>query len=109
MRRRERDVRKHHLARPGLGECYRRGNHRRTFVQGGCALRAKRNRVENVDVILGCMLLLLWHEREALVQVLWISQSGELKSTKLHWIIQGLVLLFVVGQIIAGTLIAPLR
>jgi hypothetical protein len=54
--------------------------------------------------ILGCMLLLLWHEREALFQVLWIGQSAELKSKqKPHWIFRTLILLFVLGEIILGS------
>ena len=54
--------------------------------------------------ILGCMLLLLWHEREALFRVLWISQSAELKSEqKVHWIFRTLILLFVLGEIILGS------
>lgn len=58
--------------------------------------------------ILGCMLFLLWHHREALTGVLWTAQSAETRATqKLHWIIRALVLLFVLGQIIVGTLNTP--
>jgi hypothetical protein len=57
--------------------------------------------------ILGCMLLLLWHEREALLKVLWTDQSAELTSTqKRHWIVRGLVLLFVLGEVVLGTVMA---
>lgn len=54
--------------------------------------------------ILGCMLLLLWHQREELFEILWTRQSAELSSTqKGHWIARGVVLLFVIGEIIFGT------
>jgi hypothetical protein len=54
--------------------------------------------------ILGCMLLLLWHEREALFQVLWINQSAESESKqRFHWIFRTLILLFVLGEIILGS------
>ncbi|MGA8938412.1 MAG: hypothetical protein WB439_04530 [Acidobacteriaceae bacterium] len=57
--------------------------------------------------ILGCMLLLLWHEREALFEVLWTSQSTELSSAqKRHWFIRALVLLFVLGEVLLGTVMA---
>jgi hypothetical protein len=54
--------------------------------------------------ILGCMLLLLWHQREALFATLWASQPTESSSAqKRHWFIRGLVLLFVIGEVIFGT------
>jgi hypothetical protein len=56
--------------------------------------------------ILGCMLLLLWHQRGTLFEVLWIGQPTESRSTqKLHWIIRALALIFVLAQIIVGKLI----
>jgi hypothetical protein len=57
--------------------------------------------------ILGCMLLLLWHERKALSETLWTSQSTESSSAqKRHWVIRGLVLFFVLGQVLLGTVMA---
>jgi hypothetical protein len=57
--------------------------------------------------ILGCLLLLLWHQRGALFEVLWASQSTESSSAqKRHWIIRGLVLLFVLGEILLGAVMA---
>ncbi len=57
--------------------------------------------------ILACMLLLVWHEREALFNVLWTSQSTESSSAqKRHWLIRALVLLFVLGEVIFGIVIA---
>lgn len=57
--------------------------------------------------ILGCMLLLVWHQREALFRVLWTSQSPESGSRqKHHWIIRALILLFVLGEVILGTVMA---
>jgi hypothetical protein len=53
--------------------------------------------------ILGCMLLFLWHQREALFERLWTSQPTELRSAqKRHWLIRGLVLLFVIGEVLFG-------
>jgi hypothetical protein len=57
--------------------------------------------------ILGCMLLLLWHQRETLFEVLWAGQSTESRSAqKRHWFIRVLVLLFVLGQVLLGTVMA---
>ena len=57
--------------------------------------------------ILGCMLLFLWHQRKELFETLWRSQPTEPSSAhRRHWIIRGLVLLFVVGQVIFGMSIA---
>lgn len=57
--------------------------------------------------ILGCMLLLLWHQRKALFGVLWIRQSAEAESSrKLHWFVRAFVLLFVLGQVVLGTAMA---
>lgn len=57
--------------------------------------------------ILGCMLLLLWHQREAFFEILWASQSTESSSAqKRHWSIRALVLLFVLGQVLLGTVMA---
>jgi len=54
--------------------------------------------------ILGCMLLLLLHERDELFRVLWSSQSAESKSRQwIHWIFRTLILLFVLGEIILGS------
>jgi len=53
--------------------------------------------------ILGCMLLLLWHQREALFETLWASQPTESSSAqRRHWFIRGFVLLFVIGEVIFG-------
>lgn len=61
----------------------------------------------NAAFILGCMLLLLWHQRGVLLDVLWTSQTAESRSTrKLHWIIRALILLVVLAQVIVGTLLA---
>jgi hypothetical protein len=60
----------------------------------------------NAAFILACMLLLLWHEREVLRDVLWTTQPAELRSArKLHWIIRGVILLFVLAQVIVGTIL----
>ena len=60
----------------------------------------------NAAFILGCMLLLLWHERGVLFGVLWSSQPAESRSArKLHWIIRGAILLFVLAQVIVGTIL----
>ncbi|HEY0162372.1 MAG TPA: hypothetical protein VGB69_06820 [Edaphobacter sp.] len=57
--------------------------------------------------ILGCMLLILWHQRDALIELLWTGQPAESESTrKFHWVIRALILLVVLAQVIAGTLIA---
>ena len=57
--------------------------------------------------ILGCMLLLLWHQRQALFALLWTGQSTESRSAQRnHWIIRALVFFFVLAQIVAGRLIA---
>ncbi|MBB6142143.1 hypothetical protein HNQ77_000081 [Silvibacterium bohemicum] len=54
--------------------------------------------------ILGCMLLFLWHQREALIETLWTSQPTESSpAQKRHWFARGLVLLFVIGEIVFGT------
>ena len=54
--------------------------------------------------ILACMLLLLWHEREAFFQLLWVNQPVETKSRQgVHWIVRSLIFLFVVGEIILGS------
>jgi hypothetical protein len=57
----------------------------------------------NAAFILISMLLLLWHQRDALYDTLWASQQGEPHSSaRSHWIIRGLVILFVTGQILFG-------
>ncbi len=57
--------------------------------------------------ILLCLLLLLWQQREALFGALWAGQSAESSSTqKRHWFIRALVLLFVLGQVLLGTVMA---
>jgi hypothetical protein len=57
--------------------------------------------------ILGCMLLFLWHQRESLLDMLWTSQPTESSSAqKRHWFARGLVLLFVIGEIIFGTVMS---
>jgi hypothetical protein len=54
--------------------------------------------------ILGCMLLFLWHQRRSLFETLWSSQPTESSSAQTrHWVARGLVLLFVIGEIIFGT------
>jgi hypothetical protein len=53
--------------------------------------------------IIVSMLLLIWHQREPLIRVLWTTQTPESNTTKLHWIIRGLICLFVLGQIIVGS------
>ncbi len=60
---------------------------------------------ENTAVfILGSMLLLLWHEREAFYETLWVSQPTEPNAaSRRHWLARSLILFFVVGQIIVGT------
>jgi hypothetical protein len=61
----------------------------------------------NSAFILGCMLLLLWHQRGVLLDVLWTSQPAELRSArKLHWIFRAVILLLVLAQVIVGTLLA---
>lgn len=61
----------------------------------------------NAAFILGSMLLLLWHQREALVATFWTHQSTESQaSQKLHWAIRSLILLIVLAQVIAGTLLS---
>lgn len=60
--------------------------------------------------ILGAMLLFLWHEREALVDLFWTKQPTEpIPTNKRHWFARGLVLLFVIGEIIFGTLVGHLH
>ena len=60
----------------------------------------------NAAFILGCMLLLLWHERGVLRDVLWTSQPAELRSgRRVHWIIRGVILTLVLAQVIAGTIL----
>lgn len=57
--------------------------------------------------ILGCMLLLLWHQRIELFGVMWIDQPAEPKvARRFHWIIRVLILLVVLAQLIVGTLMA---
>jgi hypothetical protein len=61
----------------------------------------------NAAFILGCMLLLLWHQREELVRTFWTNQPTEQKTAqKFHWMIRALILLAVLAQVIAGTLLA---
>jgi len=61
----------------------------------------------NAAFILGSMLLLLWHQRLELIEVLWIRQPAASTSTqKLHWYIRALILLIVLAQVIASALIA---
>jgi len=61
----------------------------------------------NAAFILGCMLLLLWHQRKALLSVFWTNQSSESASTRtLHWIIRAAILLVVLAQVIVGTLLS---
>jgi len=53
--------------------------------------------------ILGGMFLLLWHQREVLIETLWTGQPTESSSTqKRHWFVRGLVLLFVIGELVFG-------
>ena len=60
----------------------------------------------NSAFILGCMLLLLWHQRGVFLDVLWTSQPAELRSArKLHWIIRAVILLVVLAQVIVGTIL----
>jgi hypothetical protein len=54
--------------------------------------------------ILGCMLLLLWHQRGMFIDVLWTSQAAEARSTRIfHWMIRSFLLLLVFTQVIVGT------
>lgn len=54
--------------------------------------------------ILGSLLLLLWHQREAFYEVLWVSQPAEPKSAlKRHWLVRSLILLYALGVIAVGT------
>lgn len=53
--------------------------------------------------ILCSMLLILWHRREPLFETLWASQPAEPSSAqRRHWLIRGLVLLFVIGEVLFG-------
>jgi hypothetical protein len=57
----------------------------------------------NAVFILVSMLLLLWHQREALYETLWGSQPQEPRSSeKWHWIMRGIILFLIVGQILFG-------
>ncbi|WP_158786065.1 hypothetical protein [Granulicella sp. L46] len=63
----------------------------------------------NSAFILGCMLLLLWHQRGVLFGVLWTSQTAESKSARrLHWIIRSVILVVVLAQVIVGTVLGHL-
>jgi hypothetical protein len=54
--------------------------------------------------ILGSMLLLVWHQREAFQEILWTSQLSESKSTlKLHWLVRSIILLYALGVLAVGT------
>ena len=54
--------------------------------------------------ILGSMLVLLWHERRAFLQVLWTSQPAEPQtSLKRHWLIRSIVLLYALGVLAVST------
>ena len=56
--------------------------------------------------LLGCMLLFLWHQREALFETFWANQPAEPDSAqKRHWLFRGLVMLFVVGEVLLGMVI----
>lgn len=54
--------------------------------------------------ILGALLVLLWHERHAFYEVLWVSQPVESKSAlKHHWLVRSIVLLYALGVLAVGT------
>ena len=60
---------------------------------------------ENTAIfILGCMLLLLWHQRGAFYEMLWVSQPVEPKSaSRRHWMVRSLILFYALGVVVVGT------
>lgn len=54
--------------------------------------------------IFGAMILLLWRDREAFLEVLWASQTAESRSAnKRHWLVRSVILLFAFGLLAVGT------
>jgi len=54
--------------------------------------------------ILASLLLLLWHQKEAFYEVLWVSQPTEPKSAnRRHWLVRSVILLYALGVLAVGT------